>query len=1059
MSTPVIVVGSLLTALGLTALSDTQAQAQRGDPRKHARLVPAHDATELRVLDWTLWNISKFYVEPSRIDPHAMTLAALEALEKDIAEVLVEPLAGGKRARVRVGTAERVFQVGDVEALWAVGPHVREVFRFIDRNTELTEEEQRRAEYAIVAGVLGTLDPHTNLLRPDDFEDMKASTKGSFGGLGIEVGTREGQITVIRVIEDNPAAKAGLKAGDKIVQIDAESAITFNLNECVGRLRGPPGSPVTVYVTRAGVAEPIPIKIVRATIRMDSVNGDILTSKDAAGKEQRVGFVKIPRNFAQTTGSELRKKLAEFEREGVTGVILDLRDNPGGLLDAAVEVSDAFLGSGTIVSTVGVASPREEKHATSRGDFPDLPMVVLIDQGSASASEIVAGAMRNLGRAVLMGRRSFGKGSVQVLHERKVGDKELALKLTIAQYLTPGDVSIQSVGVSPDLQTMPVWVGESHIAYYGRDRFDVLREEQLASHLESGAAHAQAIEHGPLYFLSQGSLDPDAPGKTKEERAKAAAKAAAQASPLSDSDKSPDTDARTKFLLEDPEIRIARDFVLWAPSSRRDELLPQMDAFVESQKAQERKRIATSLSARGIDWSKGPKPTTGAPRLVMSIRSDKTGNVIKGGETGTVTVTVQNQGDAPAFLVRAITDSDYRYFDERELLFGRIDPGASKTYSLKLSVGEHELSRTDRIDFHLSEQHGAAPAKGSKTSIDISAEGLARPQFAYGYQILDQPKKGTDIVGNGDGALQVGERVRLRVHVTNTGDGPALDSWINLRNLSGESVFLHAGREHLNKIGVDESRTIELDFEVKGRPDEGDVKLQLAVTDSKVGSALSEKLVFPVRGEGVAFAGGGQVMEAGTAVDLYGSPIAPRRVVARADSGMRFKVTGEAGEWVRLDLGDGEFAFSRKKDLTESSGSRAKTATTPVLAVSPPQITLMGTITQTEDETFSLSGKVSDDEAVRDMFITVFNPSRNRFGSREKVFYQASPDPESGSLEFAADVPLTPGNNLIEVHARENDDIVTVRRMWVLRTSGLAEARAKAAKFKTGGQLRVDTLK
>lgn len=1060
MSTPVIVVGSLLVALGLTAFGDTQAQAQREDPRKHARLVPAHDATELRVLDWALWNVSKYYVEPDRIDPHAMTLAALEALETDIAEVLVEPLADGKRARVRVGTAEREFQIGDVEALWAVGPHVREVFRFVNRNTELTEEDQRNAEYAIVAGVLGTLDPHTNLLRPDDFEDMKASTKGSFGGLGIEVGMRDGQITVIRVIDDNPAAEAGMKAGDRIVQIDAESTVTLSLNECVSRLRGPPGTSVTVKVERAGSAEPVPIKVTRATIHLDSVIGDVLVSKDEAGKDKKVGVIQIPRNFAQTTGKELRKKLEDFEREGVEGVILDLRENPGGLLNAAVDVANAFLSSGTIVSTVGVASPREESRADDDYDFADLPMVVLIDQGSASASEIVAGALRNQGRAVLMGRRSFGKGSVQVLHERKVEDKELALKLTIAQYLTPGDVSIQSVGVSPDLETVPVWVGEEHIAYFGRERFDMLREEQLAAHLESNTAKTQRISHGPLYFLDRGSVDPNKPedDKDDDDRLEESAKAKAKRTPLRDDDKEVDADARTKILLEDPEIRLARDFVLWAPTSDREQLISKMGSFVKEQKGVEGERIAASLSARDIDWTRGPKPTTGAAKLLVTTESDKTDNVIKGGETGTVTVTVTNAGDAPAYMVRAITDSDYRYFDERELMFGRIDPGASKKYSLKLSVGEHELTRTDRIDLHFFEQHGAKLAAGSKTSIDIAAEGLPRPQFAYGYQIIDKPRKGTEISGNGDGTLQVGERVHLKVYVSNTGEGDALDTWLSLRNLAGEAVFLHTGREHLEKIPTGETRTVELDVELKKRPDDGEAKLQLSVTDSKVGEALSEKLVFPIRSEGMEFTGGGKVMEADGKVDLYAAPIAPMRIIARAEAGAKFKSTGVAGDWVRLELGEGEIAFARKGQLSESSG-RAKAKPKHVLEVSPPQITLMGTVTQTEDETISLSGKATDDEAVRDVFITVFNPARNMFGSREKVFYQASTDPESGSLEFAADVPLTPGNNLIEVRARENDDVVAVRRMWVLRTSGLTEARAKDAEFKTNGQLSVDTFK
>jgi carboxyl-terminal processing protease len=435
-----------MLSLGLTAVGDRQAQAQRSDPRKHSRLVPNHDATELRVLDWTLWNVSKYYVEPERVDPQAMTLAGLEALEQRVAQVLVQPIGDGERVRVRVGTHEKLFELGEIEALWAVGPHVREVFRFVTEHTDLTEDEQREAEYAIVAGVLGTLDPHTNLLRPSDFSDMKASTKGSFGGLGIEVGMRDGKITVIRVIDGNPASEVDMQPGDRIAQIGSESTVTMTLNEAVDRLRGPAGTDVIVYVMREGLPKPKRLSITRATIKLDSVIGEKLEVDGLDGKKHEVGLVKIPRNFAQTTGRELRAKLDEFEKDGVEGIVLDLRDNPGGLLNAAVEVADAFLDSGTIVSTVGVSSPREENRADDRYDFPDLPLVVLVDQGSASASEIVAGALRNLGRGVLMGRRTFGKGSVQVLHERKAGDKELALKLTIAQYLTPGDVSIQSVG-------------------------------------------------------------------------------------------------------------------------------------------------------------------------------------------------------------------------------------------------------------------------------------------------------------------------------------------------------------------------------------------------------------------------------------------------------------------------------------------------------------------------------------------------------------------------------------------------------------------------------------
>jgi carboxyl-terminal processing protease len=1053
-----IVVGSLLAALGLTALGDTHAQAQRADPRKHARLVPDHDATELRVLDWTLWNVSKYYVEPDRIDPQKMTLAALEALEQDIAEVLVEPLDEGKKVRVRVGTAEKEFDIGEVEALWAVGPHVREVFRFVVKNTTLDEKEQREAEYAIVAGVLSTLDPHTNLLRPEDFEDMQASTKGSFGGLGIEVGMRDGNITVNRVIEDHPASKVDMRPGDRIVQIDAESTVTMSLNEAVDRLRGPAGTTVTVYVMRDGLQKPKALEITRATIQLDSVVGDVLVGPDASGQTRKVGLVQIPRNFSQHTGQELRDKLAEFEREKVEGVVLDLRGNPGGLLNAAVDVADAFLSSGTIVSTVGVSSPRKESHADDRYDFPELPLVVLVDQGSASASEIVAGALRNQGRAVLLGRRSFGKGSVQELRDRKVGDKELALKLTVAQYLTPGDVSIQSVGVAPDLETVPVWVSKDFVAYYGRERFDLLREESLSSHLESDKAEELRRSPFTLHFLEQGSLDPNKPGSGKDKKAPQGEDPGDGAADIPDPSKIKSADQRTAILLEDPEIRMARDLVLWAPSSNRDELLGRMEGFVSEQQRIEQLRIAGSLSARNIDWNPGEKPTTGAPKLSMAVSSNKAGNTIKGGEKGTVTVTVTNQGDAPAYQVRAITDSDYRYFDERELLFGRIDPGASKSFSVELAVGENELSRTDRIDLHLFEQHGATLATGSQTSIDVSAEGLPRPHFAFGWQVLDLPQKGTNIEGNGDGVWQVGERVVLRVHVANQGEGAALDTWVNLRNLGDDSLFIHTGRERIKKLDVGQTRVIDLDAELRTTPELGEARVQLSVSDTKVGEALAERLVFPMIEPKLTIEDDKRTLVSKDAVDLYGSPLQPERRVATAPAGERFRVNGLAGEWVRLELSDGGFAFAHRADFDEDSGKAKAPKVEPVLGVSPPVIALTTDVTQTDAAELSLAGSISDETRVQDVYITVANPSRDLFANRAKVFYQASAEPGLGKLDFDAKVPLTPGNNLIEIYAREGDEVVATRRMWVLRTSGLAEARAKEASFASNGKLAVDTF-
>ena len=1039
-STPAVVFGSLAVALGLTAVGNTEAQAG-GEGREHARLSAEDDPANLRILDWALWNVSKSYVEAARVTPAAMTRAGIEALESAIPEVLVLP-AGGDKVKVRVGTTEREFDA-NASALWAVGPQVREVFAFVNDHTTLSAEDQREAEYAIVEGVLATLDPHTNLLRPAAYEDMRTNTSGHFGGLGIEVGMREGELTVLRVLPGNPAAKVGLKAGDVIVQIDDESTVTMTLNEAVGLMRGQAGTDIAIHVRRQGLDGTKKFDIERAIIKLDSVIGEILPGVDEQGQDVKIGLVQIPRNFAEPTGKELREKLREFEKAGVTGIVLDMRDNPGGLLTAAVEVADAFIDTGTIVATVGENSPREESRAKDNYQLDQVPLVVLVDQGSASATEIVAGALRNLDRAVIVGRRTFGKGSVQTLNERRVGDTELALKLTIAQYLTPGDVSIQSVGVSPDLETVPVFIGEEHLAYYGSARFDLVREESLSAHLESAKTTRQPITAGPLRFLAQGSVaDGNEALGGRIELAESA-------------------DQRVDMLLADPELRIARDLVLWslekAPSASRSDILSTLPQFMAEQETIEDARISTSLASKKIDWAEGPAPTAGtAAKLEVTLSTNKPKDTIRGGEKGELSVEVTNVGDAPAYQVRAMSDSDYRYYDERELMFGKIMPGETKRASFSLTVAAYERSRVDRIDFEVFSQHDAAIDEASKTSIDIAGQGLDRPSFVVGYQVIDDPRLGDTIEGNGDGLLQVGEHVKLRIYAQNNGPGEARDARVQLRNGSGDAVFLHEGRGKLGELAVGESGFVDLDFEVqKGTPE---VDLQLTVSDNKIGEYVMEELLFPIMTP-ISFDANKQGVEAKGAIDLYASPYDGAPVLARADAGTRFAALGAGGGWYKVETGKGEMAFVRGTEIDAGGKAPRKAgATEAVYVVSPPRIELGDIPLQTAAESISLSGVAVDGEQVRDVYVMVSNPSRDIFGSAEKVYYEASANPSAGRLEFSTEVPLRPGNNYVEIYARENDQVTGVRRMWILRTSGLAEARAQEGQFESSGQLSVDTF-
>ena len=293
-----------------------------------------------------------------------------------------------------------------------------------------------------IKGMLQTLDPHSSYLTPDMLKQVEVETKGVFGGLGIEIGIKDGILTVIAPIDDTPAFRAGLKAGDKIVKIENESTRDMTVTDAVKKLRGEPGTKVTIWIMRDGLGEPRDYTITRDIIKIKSVKSKAMGDG--------IAYVKLIQ-FQQDSSAELEKALeaARKEKDGIRGLVLDLRNNPGGLLDQAVKVADEFIESGLIVYTDGrIESQKYKYFARKEGTWTGFPIVVLVNAGSASASEIVAGALQDHGRAILLGTKSFGKGSVQTILPLEDGS---ALRLTTARYFTPNGRSIQAKGIEPDI--------------------------------------------------------------------------------------------------------------------------------------------------------------------------------------------------------------------------------------------------------------------------------------------------------------------------------------------------------------------------------------------------------------------------------------------------------------------------------------------------------------------------------------------------------------------------------------------------------------------------------
>ncbi|MDE0971529.1 MAG: S41 family peptidase [Arenicellales bacterium] len=323
-----------------------------------------------------------------------------------------------------------------------------------------------------IKGMLDGLDPHTVYLDPDSFREMNIDTHGEFGGLGLEVTMENGVIRIVAPIDDTPAHKAGLKSGDLIISMDGVQVKGLSLGESVSLMRGKPGSEIVLTIVRKDRPEPFEVTLKRAIIQLESVRAELL--------ETGFGYVRVIQ-FQIGTATSLRQQLARLAREAGTalkGLVLDLRDNPGGVLDGAIQVSDTFLRDGLIVSTRGRAEDSEVTFSASPKDYlNDAPLVVLVNGGSASASEIVAGALQDHGRALILGTTTFGKGSVQTILPMLNG---AALKLTTARYYTPNDRSIQATGITPDVVSQPAESSQT----LDRDA-SRLRESDLAGHLEN----------------------------------------------------------------------------------------------------------------------------------------------------------------------------------------------------------------------------------------------------------------------------------------------------------------------------------------------------------------------------------------------------------------------------------------------------------------------------------------------------------------------------------------------------------------------------------------------
>lgn len=966
--------GVLLEAPGAAALSASPSSSD------------AWDLTSMRVFNQVLLQVRSNYVDPERVDSLRMLVHAIDRVQNYEPEIVAifdrELESRPTRVDLSVGSASQTFDLSDVTSHWQLSFKIREVFRFLQTHLDAQKTDLQEIEYAAINGMLGTLDPHSVLLSPKIFEEMQAANRGSFGGIGIVISVRDGNLTVISPMADTPAGRAGFRTGDRIVKINDESTVNMPLDEAVSRLRGPAGTDVTLQITRDGWLEPHEFVLTREIINIESVAHNYLGDG--------VGYIAI-RNFQGNTHDDMLKALANLRTESngqIKGLVLDLRNDPGGLLQQAIRVSDTFLSSGTIVTTVGVGSRlREQTSASAANTEPNYPIVVLINSGSASASEIVAGALKAHDRAVIVGDVSFGKGSVQNIYPFRDGS---ALKLTIAQYLTPGEISIQGVGVVPDIHIVPAVVTNDKIDIYSPDL--VMREGGLeASLTNDNVRDASERPSATLrYWHEPEENDPSAIRDPNE------------------------------FTI-DFEIDFARQMLRGVGAiAERNAMLTASRTTIDRVSAEQMLLIQEQLRQRNVDWSEGP--TVRQP-LQVEIITDRPANRVDAGGTFHVTARVTNRGDAPLYRVRAISRSDYNLLDDHEFVFGRINPGQTREWRIKLDVPAEDPSRIDDLTLKF---HADNIDLDTSASAKLRVDGMERPHWGFSWWIDDTEG------GNGDGQLQVGEKVHFRMLLRNTGAGNASETLAYIRNRSEASVFLRDGRVTLESLPAGDTRLLNFSFDVQSVPEGGNIKLTAEIYDTKFREFLSEELEIPVQPAGRTLrAREGSAQITAATAPIYPSPDASTEPIAEASRNSALQVSAVTDGWYRVLWGEDRIGWlpegaARLRDARASTSGTVRE----LLQFQAPIIDIEQDVLEVSGARFTLRGVVSDESQVKDYYVLVNSRVSPLRRQTSKQAYRAVGAP-SATLDVT--VPLQPGNNEIIIVARDDEKVSSTARLHVFR--------------------------
>jgi carboxyl-terminal processing protease len=817
----------------------------------------AYDLGSVPVYSKVLFYVRENYYEKRRFQPLTAFLGTLDFVQREVPEVMVEHWAEPRQpwVTVRVNDAVQSFSVRRVDTPWGLRATVGQVLRFIEDHLLPVNpaEESRRLlniEIAATNGMLFTLDPHSVLLDAESYRAMRVRRmpRGD-GATGLVfTATTDGGYAVLRTFPLSPAARAGIEPGDRLLKIDDFPTAQMNIDDLPEHLQGEVGSRLEVTLERRG-AKSRRITLVRDRIVSGSLAGPFQVFEGkAAGLEPdtRIGYLHLER-FGAGAAQEVSAALWALDRQKISGLVLDLRDNGGGLYAEAVKVADLFLSRGISVAMVAGEQRKEEVNHDDH-DEPRVPIAVLVNHASAAAAEILASALRDHDRAAVIGERTFGGGSVQVLFDVPVPDQNegpLGLRLTTAQWVTPAGRSVQGNGLAP-IEIQP----ELATKRDGAPRIEIepRRTRREADYEWRLVAAARAAEPEParvlpFVYVARPEEEPNDPPEWETE--------------VSSFTDGSDRD----FALE-----VAKGLLAGASSMSGREILRTAGSRLDAIQLGEERRLMAALAKLGVDWTPGSRGANADVEVDFKVLGPEP---VAAGDVARLRGEVRNLGPTAVHRLRAVLTEGRSSGQLLEVPFGTLPPGATRTADIAFRVPPGTPSMADPFAVRLAADESL---RGGSGSVTVAVRGKPRPTFDVGYETTSAGPHG----------------LGLAVRVRNVGPGTSPATTATLRNAAGQSgVLIHAGRGKHENLRPGVSVTFPFTFEPDSARQEDGYRFDLNVGDATFGEAVTHRLSFERGGPGAAsghisapaVTASAPLVEHGSKVHLSGS--------AESDGGIR----------------------------------------------------------------------------------------------------------------------------------------------------------------------------